>query len=189
MLNRPKSRTYSTFMKEVEEHKETKFLEQLEKYVDQYRQELLELHEGDIYEDKYSDIDTTILKTESPIERLLFISLKHLLKMECGELMHLVIPQLVTKDDKYRVDFYVNIAEPDLRVSADVLVEVDGHEFHEKTKEQAAEDKKRDRDLTKEFGRVITFTGSEVYNDSLQCAREIILLLRADIIGQVRSNK
>ena len=186
MLNRPKSRTYSTFMKEVEEHKEIKFLEQLEKYVDQYRQELLELYEGDIYEYKYSDMDTTILKTESPIERLLFISLKHLLKMEYDELMHSVIPQLVTKDDKYRVDFYVQIAEPYHEVSADILVEVDGHEFHEKTKEQAAKDKKRDRNLTNEFGRVVTFTGSEVYANPNACAEEVITILRKNLIKQIK---
>jgi hypothetical protein len=46
-----------------------------------------------------------------------------------------------------------------------VAVECDGHDFHEKTKAQAARDKKRDRDLQSLGWRVLRFTGSEVFRD------------------------
>lgn len=57
----------------------------------------------------------------------------------------------------YRVDFCV----PELRLA----IEVDGHDFHERTKEQAAADKQRDRALAMAGYRVIRFTGSEIYAD------------------------
>lgn len=51
---------------------------------------------------------------------------------------------------------------------ADIIVELDGHDFHEKTKEQAKKDKERDRNLMKVGNLVIHFTGSEVYNDPVK---------------------
>lgn len=57
----------------------------------------------------------------------------------------------------YRVDFCISPVK--------LVIEIDGHEFHERTKEQAASDKKRDRALVGAGFRVIRFTGSEVYAD------------------------
>lgn len=54
-----------------------------------------------------------------------------------------------------------------------LVVEVDGHEFHEKTKEQAAKDKRRDRDLQQEGWNVFHFTGSEVWRDPFGCCEAI----------------
>lgn len=49
-------------------------------------------------------------------------------------------------------------------------IECDGHNFHEKTKEQVARDKERDRVLTHYNYTVIRFSGSEIYNDPWYCA-------------------
>lgn len=49
----------------------------------------------------------------------------------------------------------------------------DGHEFHEKTKQQAQYDKKRDRKLTKLGYKILRFTGSEIYNDVRKCIMEV----------------
>ena len=49
-----------------------------------------------------------------------------------------------------------------------IAVECDGHEFHEKTKQQAARDKARDRDR---------FTGSEIWKDPGACADEVLVHL------------
>lgn len=77
---------------------------------------------------------------------------------------------------------------PDLRVTLErtgltahaVLVECDGHEFHERTKAQVARDKKRDRDLATAGWTTLRFTGSEIYADPLKCASEVVeYLLRA----------
>lgn len=44
------------------------------------------------------------------------------------------------------------------------VVECDGHEFHEKTKFQAARDKARDRALVRQGFRVFRLSGSEIWN-------------------------
>jgi very-short-patch-repair endonuclease len=59
-----------------------------------------------------------------------------------------------------------------------VIVECDGHDFHEKTKEQAQRDKSRDRYLTSQGYRVLRFTGSEIYRDAEKCAKEVAALFR-----------
>lgn len=48
---------------------------------------------------------------------------------------------------------------------AAVAVELDGHDFHERTKEQASRDKKRDRSLLSKGWTTIRFTGSDVVRD------------------------
>ena len=53
-------------------------------------------------------------------------------------------------------------------------IECDGHVFHEKTKEQAARDKARDRAIATENIAVFRFTGSEIHRDAFACAAEII---------------
>lgn len=58
---------------------------------------------------------------------------------------------------QHRVDFCIE--------SAALAIEIDGHEFHEKTKEQAQSDKRRDRDIARAGYQVIRFTGSEVYSN------------------------
>ena len=54
-----------------------------------------------------------------------------------------------------------------------VVVECDGHDFHEKTKDQASRDKRRDRKFTIDGFRVIRFTGSEIYRSPFNCAKEV----------------
>lgn len=76
----------------------------------------------------------------------------------------------------YRVDFLV------LHNGGGIVVECDGHEFHEKTKEQAAKDKARDRAL-QEFGfKVYHFTGSEIWRDAVKCAREVLSQAHTDAV-------
>ena len=86
-------------------------------------------------------------------------------------LEHVIIaPQ--HKIGKYRADFAVFIKD----FSGDIIslmVECDGHAFHEKTKEQAARDKKRDRYLQSAGFRVFRFTGSEIFNDIDGCISEL----------------
>jgi hypothetical protein len=76
------------------------------------------------------------------------------------------------------------VTRPDLvkrtRVKKNLIIECDGHEFHEKTKAQAARDKKRDRTLQSLGYVVIRFTGSEVYNDPIACAEEALECLYKD---------
>lgn len=55
-----------------------------------------------------------------------------------------------------------------------IVVEVDGHDFHEKTKEQAERDKSRDRFMTTTDANVLRFTGREVWRDAEACALEVL---------------
>jgi very-short-patch-repair endonuclease len=73
----------------------------------------------------------------------------------------------------YRVDFVLEA------FGAEVVIEVDGHDFHEKTKKQAAHDKRRDRFLTQQGYAVIHFTGSEVWANPFLCAEEAFAIARA----------
>lgn len=72
------------------------------------------------------------------------------------------------KIGNYRLDFLAVHVEPNGRRNF-VAVECDGHDFHEKTKRQAAHDKMRDRFLTAQGIKVLRFTGSEIYRDPLAC--------------------
>lgn len=44
-----------------------------------------------------------------------------------------------------------------------VVIELDGHDFHERTRQQATRDKKRDRSISLRGWQVARFTGSEVH--------------------------
>lgn len=68
---------------------------------------------------------------------------------------------------RHRVDFLLQADE-----HVPVAVELDGHDFHERTKEQASRDKSRDRDLVKAGLRVMRFTGSEVWKNPGECFLE-----------------
>jgi very-short-patch-repair endonuclease len=54
-----------------------------------------------------------------------------------------------------------------------IVVECDGHDFHERTKSQARRDKQRDRFLQSKGYKVLRFTGSEIWADPEQCAEEV----------------
>lgn len=72
---------------------------------------------------------------------------------------------------KYRADFLLWFSIG--RHHGGVIVECDGHDFHERTKEQAARDKRRDRDLLAAGYPVMRFTGSEIYKDPIGCAEQV----------------
>ena len=76
---------------------------------------------------------------------------------------------------RYRVDFFIVVEASGKRHY--IVVECDGHEFHEATKEQAAHDKKRDRWMTGQGIKVFRFTGSEIWKDPEACADQIYDLL------------
>lgn len=75
-----------------------------------------------------------------------------------------------------RIDFIVTLGlEEDPKPL--VFVECDGHDFHERTKEQARRDRQRDRRLQALGHPVMRFTGSEIWADHHAVADEVIDLL------------
>ena len=53
-----------------------------------------------------------------------------------------------------------------------LIVECDGHDFHERTKEQASKDRARDRELQQMGHTVFRFTGADLYRDPVGCATQ-----------------
>lgn len=64
-------------------------------------------------------------------------------------------------------------------IEVKVIVECDGHDFHEKTKEHASRDKKRDRDLQAMGYNVFRYSGSDIYRNADKCAEEAIAFIRS----------
>ena len=58
-------------------------------------------------------------------------------------------------------------------VPVSLLVECDGHAYHDRTPEQAARDRQRDRSLKLTDYEVIRFTASEITSDPEGCALEV----------------
>ncbi|MCP4343287.1 MAG: DUF559 domain-containing protein [Desulfobulbaceae bacterium] len=83
---------------------------------------------------------------------------------------------LTPKDKFYTIDFLLELTkEIDLITHsvANIVVEIDGHDFHERTKEQAKRDKERDRYFTKAGYKVYRYTGSEVFQNNQRRLRFI----------------
>lgn len=105
-----------------------------------------------------------------------------------GEVSLKIQPQVPIED--YRIDCLLTMQvieqfDDDLRIfSKQVVVECDGHEFHERTKEQVAKDKQRDRFLQTRSLTVFHFTGSEIWTDVFKCAEEVVEYLWSDMRRQ-----
>jgi hypothetical protein len=94
---------------------------------------------------------------------------------------------------KYRLDFLASatatgptVSGGTQRICVPFDVECDGHDFHERSKEQARRDKARDRALQATGYTVLRFTGSEIYADPAGVAAEIVQ--RADAALSERMN-
>jgi very-short-patch-repair endonuclease len=80
----------------------------------------------------------------------------------------LITPQF--KWSGYRIDMCLRHG-----ASQDVMIfiECDGHDFHERTKEQAEHDRTKDRAIQAANIPILRFTGREIWRDPLQVAFEI----------------
>ena len=76
---------------------------------------------------------------------------------------------------QYTADFVVvaHYASVRQRHTILVAVECDGHEFHNRTKEQAEHDRRRDRAFQALGLHVFRFTGREIARDAAKCAEEV----------------
>lgn len=79
------------------------------------------------------------------------------------------------KVGRYKVDFLFVCNDyflPENNIP--LIVELDGHDFHDKDKKQRAYEKSRDRFLVKSGYKVLHFTGSEVVADPYRVAYEVL---------------
>lgn len=114
------------------------------------------------------------LATESPIERLLLAAMRQWFSSIDADDVAFANGSLrlrpQEKTGAYRLDFAVT----DAHFKWKIAVECDGHEFHERTKDQAQRDKSRDRYLAADGWSVLRFTGSEINRDPVACASQIV---------------
>ncbi|WP_170849181.1 endonuclease domain-containing protein [Lysobacter enzymogenes] len=111
-------------------------------------------------------------KAESPIEALFyasFVLLRPHLRLPDSPVV-ILEPQAAL--GAYRADFLFKIKSQAGDVKR-LVVELDGHNFHEKTKEQASTDKARDRWMTGQGIVVLRFSGSDVWNNPFACCQEV----------------
>lgn len=59
-------------------------------------------------------------------------------------------------------------------ITASTVVECDGHDFHERTREQAEHDRRRDRSMQQNGMTVLRYTGSEIWRDPALCAADVV---------------
>ncbi|VED60436.1 DUF559 domain-containing protein [Staphylococcus simulans] len=132
---------------------------------------------------------TTILdKCQSPIEQLYILYLNYYVNSGTDFKIN-ILPQFVinTRGGKYKVDFHVRVSQSFVITndsgtkyferSTSLCIECDGHDFHEKTKQQVQKDKQRERDIISNGYTIIRFTGSEIFNSPIKCARETTRIL------------
>ena len=110
---------------------------------------------------------------KSPIEQILSMALSvysnsRRFEFECQK-------EIRTKSGKhYFADFAMLFYDEELDdFKIVVLVECDGHEFHEKTKAQVKNRNERDYDLKMDGYDILHFSGSQIYEDPFACAKEI----------------
>ena len=115
-------------------------------------------------------------KCQSPIERLMLIALTKLesdlawLSDEHRICLNQQYP-ITIGDKTYYADFMLSIQIKGKIYN--LVIECDGHDFHEKTKEQVRKDKARERDITLEGYGIMRFAGSEIWENPFECVKQV----------------
>lgn len=148
------------------------------------------------------DVIETTSWGDSPIEIPMFFSLWIAANEEADEVIFHqgvlrpvpgLAPVVITIEPQaqigdYRVDFLVTARArwgADSYADVRVVVECDGHQFHERTKEQARSDRRRDRELQKLGFLIYRYTGSEIWRDVYACAHEVITAAQAAALAEM----
>lgn len=86
--------------------------------------------------------------------------------------------EIQTQGGRYYADFVFdsnylkedgNVPEHPLKL----VIECDGHEFHEKTKEQVRRGNERDYNLKVAGYDILHFSGSQIHNEPIECAKKV----------------
>lgn len=109
----------------------------------------------------------------SPIEKIAYTMLVNLQTLY-GIYYFSIKPQF--KFQLFTLDFYIEVDLPGINKYR-FNIECDGHEFHEKTKEQASKDKRRDRELQKAEVVVLRYSGSDIVNNPTVIREDITAII------------
>jgi very-short-patch-repair endonuclease len=149
-------------------------VDQILKEMDPKLRELIE----DMWEKLIEEKLELISQCETPIEKLLVLPLSEMVKKlnyfreSIIEANCLPQQNIFCNSKTFRVDFLVQVLL-DNDHTLQFVIECDGHDFHEKTKEQAKRDRQRERHLQNSGYTVIRFTGSEIHEDPYSCCDEL----------------
>lgn len=121
-------------------------------------------------------------KIESPIEKIFLTAF-----LICDKYNIYIDPQTKIKcgDNTYYADFtitYDHYVNHMFHENFKLVIECDGYEFHQKSKKQVEYGNKREYDLKMEGYEILRFSGSEIYNQPIQCVKKVF-----DYISKVHS--
>ena len=122
-------------------------------------------------------------KNLSPIERIMriiLVGVEDRLEDRFAVLHPILSTEIQPQVGRYRADFIVSIfGNKDYNK---YVIECDGHDFHEKTKEQARYDKQRERFFVQEGYRVLRYSGSEIYRDFGKIEEELFSIFEKEFL-------
>lgn len=128
-----------------------------------------------------SAIDHKYIK--SPIEQIFLMEWK---AARLDEKLNVnLCPQenIETEDGVYIVDFLIRPRAVSTAVIG-IVIELDGHEFHEKTKGQVSKDKARERAIVRKGLVLLRFSGTEVVKNARGCVGEVADYVRNRVGGR-----
>jgi hypothetical protein len=154
---------------------------------DAWKTEFFQKHAGSALQRRLDDVRDSFLTrlynsishTESPLEAAFIATLMALEEMEYFSLTWRSQCAVEVEGRGYRLDFVVEpmpYGELDSLSGPQcpkVAIELDGHDFHEKTKEQVTARNRRDRDLQSAGWTVMHVSGSEFNSDPERVTREV----------------
>lgn len=134
-------------------------------------------------ENRFQIITTVISvldECESPIEQIFLLT--YLLMNADSPMFGTLSTQVEIAD--YRVDFLYEHEPANVRL----VIECDGHEFHEKTKEQVVRNNERDFALKSMGYDVLHFSGSQIYNNPLSVVGNVREYIKTQV-GEVNAEQ
>lgn len=146
-------------------------------YLEEFLKQPKRVQELLLFNNIQNDVVPDVFCSEykSPIEAIFITAFELYIKFNNKEQIFL-LPQreICIENKKYIVDFefeadeYVN----QFNTNKKIIIECDGHQFHQKTKEQVTKDNKREYDLKMAGYQVLRFSGSQIYNEPFKCAED-----------------
>lgn len=150
-------------------------------------------------EELHSLVTAAAFKTESPIEAQFAawfdVARGRLLSLGQTRFALHLRPQhwVDVSGSRYRLDFALEPLDPWLRgallaehLEMRVGVELDGHDYHEKTREQVTTRNQRDRDLAAARWTLLHFSGTELHQNPMIAVVEV-LSAGADALDQAKA--
>lgn len=160
----------------------------------------------DLWQSRLDQLNRRLIEglseTESPIEKMFLIEFNFVDLIQPswikphGITSSLFIQQPITVDKHhYRIDFELlvdtidNYPMSNSSTATRIFIELDGHDFHEKTKEQVAHDKKRERDLSDKCDALLRYSGSEVYQDPSKVVNDVLTHAQKEFQAKLSASK